>query len=115
MKKMGSKDYLEEYINPPDFMEFQQRKIEEDRLKKRAFPEEPDKDILLFLIENAPLENWQREILALIREENYYFAPPRANEDHDGAGAARFRVDRLCRSSFRYGCYPVFSRHSLTS
>jgi stage V sporulation protein R len=75
VKKIRSKDYMEEYINPPDFMELQQRKIEEDRLKKRAFPEEPDKDILLFLIENAPLENWQREILALIREESYYFAP----------------------------------------
>jgi stage V sporulation protein R len=75
VKKIRSKDYMEEYINPPDFMELQQRKIEEDRLKKRAFPEEPDRDILLFLIENAPLENWQREILALIREESYYFAP----------------------------------------
>jgi stage V sporulation protein R len=75
VKKIRSKDYMEEYINPPDFLELQQRKIEEDRLKKRASPEELDKDILLFLIENAPVENWQREILALIREESYYFSP----------------------------------------
>ena len=75
VRKIKSKDYMEEFVNPPDFMELQQRKIEEDKLKKRGFPEEPDKDILLFLIENAPLENWQREILTLIREESYYFAP----------------------------------------
>jgi len=75
VKKIRSKDYMEEYINPPDFMELQQRWIEENRLKKRAVPEEPDKDILLFLMENAPLESWQHEILALIREESYYFAP----------------------------------------
>jgi stage V sporulation protein R len=75
VKKIRSKDYMEEYINPPDFLELQHRKIEDDKLKRRADPEEPERDILLFLIENAPLENWQREILALIREESYYFAP----------------------------------------
>ncbi len=30
---------------------------------------------MLFLIENAPLEDWQRDILSMIREEAYYFAP----------------------------------------
>jgi len=75
VKKIKSKDYMEEFINPPDFMELQQRKIEEDKLKKRGYPEAPEKDVVLFLIENAPLENWQREILELIREESYYFAP----------------------------------------
>jgi stage V sporulation protein R len=75
VKKIRSKDYMEEYINPPDFMELQQRRIEDDKLKKRSYPQEPDKDVLLFLIENAPLDNWKREILELIREESYYFAP----------------------------------------
>lgn len=28
-----------------------------------------------FLIEYAPLENWQREVLSIVREEAYYFAP----------------------------------------
>jgi stage V sporulation protein R len=32
-------------------------------------------DILLFLLENAPLERWQQEILAMVRAEAYYFAP----------------------------------------
>ena len=43
--------------------------------KRRRFPEDPQKDVLLFLLENAPLENWQRDVLWMIREEAYYFAP----------------------------------------
>jgi stage V sporulation protein R len=31
--------------------------------------------VLHFLIENAPLERWQRDILSMVREEAYYFAP----------------------------------------
>jgi stage V sporulation protein R len=75
IKKIRSKDYMEEYINPQEFIEMQQRRIDEEKVKKRTYPENPEQDVLLFLIENAPLENWQREILALIREESYYFAP----------------------------------------
>ena len=29
----------------------------------------------MFLLEHAPLENWQHDILSIIREEAYYFAP----------------------------------------
>jgi stage V sporulation protein R len=31
--------------------------------------------VLLFLIQNAPLENWQQDVLSIIRDEAYYFAP----------------------------------------
>ncbi len=53
---------------------------EEERKKKqqaieRSFPERPEKDVLLFLIEHAPLKPWQRDILSIIRDEAYYFAP----------------------------------------
>ena len=30
---------------------------------------------MLFLREHAPLERWQRDVLGMIREEAYYFAP----------------------------------------
>jgi stage V sporulation protein R len=75
VRKMKSKDYMDEYINPEEFLQDQQRRLDEERLKKRSFPEDPEKDILLFLVENAPLENWQRDVLELVREESYYFAP----------------------------------------
>ncbi len=75
VKKIKSKDYMDEYINPEQFLQDQKRRLDEERVQRRSFPEKPEKDILLSLIETAPLENWQRDILELIREESYYFAP----------------------------------------
>jgi stage V sporulation protein R len=75
VRKMKSKYYMDGYINPRDFIEAEQKKIEEEKAKAKQFPEEPERDVMLFLIENAPLENWQRDILSLVREEAYYFAP----------------------------------------
>lgn len=44
--------------------------------KPRRFPPEPVKDILLFLAEHAPdLEDWQRDIVLIVREEMLYFLP----------------------------------------
>ena len=75
VRKIPSKDYMDRYINPPEFLEAQQRKIEEEAARKKKVPERPEKDVLYFLMEYAPLENWQRDILAIIRDEAYYFAP----------------------------------------
>ena len=128
VKKIKSKDYMDEYINPEGFLQDQQRKLDEDRLKKRGFPESPEKDVLLFLIENAPLENWQREICELIREESYYFAPQGQTKIMNEGwasywhstimtqqGAAGFRADRLCGSSFRNCGHSADTRQSRTS
>jgi stage V sporulation protein R len=74
-KRLRSKDYMTDYINPPEFLEAQKQKIEEERTRARRFPEDPVRDVVKFLVENAPLEPWQREVLSIIREEAYYFAP----------------------------------------
>ena len=39
--------------------------------------------MLLFLLEHAPLEHWQQDVLAIIREEAYYFAPQGHDQDHE--------------------------------
>lgn len=42
----------------------------------RKFPPEPEKDILWFIQEYAPfLEDWQRDILSMLRDEMLYFWP----------------------------------------
>ncbi len=69
------RDYMRPYINPPEFLEQQRQKIEEERSKARHFPENPQKDVLLFLLNYAPLERWQHTILEIIRDEAYYYAP----------------------------------------
>ncbi|HEY3174605.1 MAG TPA: SpoVR family protein [Candidatus Polarisedimenticolia bacterium] len=73
--RLRSKDYMMNFINPPQFLEAQRQRLEDDRLKARRIPEEPVRDVMKFLIDHAPIENWQREVLAIIRDEAYYFAP----------------------------------------
>lgn len=67
--------YMQSYINPPQFMEEQRKRLEEERNRSRKFPESPQQDVLLFLLLNAPLEHWQHTVLEIIRDEAYYFAP----------------------------------------
>src|SRR5256886_12544793 len=58
---------------------------EEERAQKKKFPEKPERDVLAFLIEHAPLERWEADVLAVIREEAYYFAPQgqtKRSEEH---------------------------------
>jgi len=66
---------MSDYINPPDYIARQEKRLEEEAERKKSFPEEPTRDVLKFLIEYSPLENWQRDVLSIIREEAYYFAP----------------------------------------
>jgi stage V sporulation protein R len=74
--RFKSKEYMDDYINPRDRLkaeEEERRKAKEQA--SRSFPEHPEKDVLLFLVEHAPLKPWQRDILEIIRDEAYYFAP----------------------------------------
>lgn len=48
--------------------------VEQDPPKK--FPAKPEKDLLLFIMNNArDLEDWQRDIISVLREEMLYFWP----------------------------------------
>ncbi len=69
------RDYMRHYINPPEYLEKQRQKLAEEQQKARHFPESPQKDMLLFLLNYAPLERWQHTILEIIRDEAYYYAP----------------------------------------
>ena len=44
---------------------------------KEQFPKEPQRDVLKFLLENAPLDDWQADVLSIVRDEAYYFVPQR--------------------------------------
>jgi stage V sporulation protein R len=74
--RFKSKAYMDDYINPRDALkaEEEERKKQRDAAAK-SFPEQPFKDVLLFLIECAPLKPWQRDVLSIVRDEAYYFAP----------------------------------------
>jgi stage V sporulation protein R len=73
--RFKAKPYMDDYINPPPAP-----RPEEDEAQKAAarvphFPDRPEKDVLLFLIEHAPMKNWQRDVLSIVRDEAYYFYP----------------------------------------
>ncbi len=74
--KLQSKPYMDSFINPPEVLE-EQARINEEKYRKEQerFPRFEERDVLRFLINHAPLEKWQAEILSIIRDEAYYFAP----------------------------------------
>jgi stage V sporulation protein R len=75
-QRMKSKSYMADYINPPHLIAAEQKRLEtEAAARRRKFPVQDVRDVLRFLIEHAPLENWQRDVLAIVRDEAYYFAP----------------------------------------
>ncbi len=69
------KDYMRPYVNPADFLAEQRKKLETEKHAQKKFPERPQRDVLAFLLEHAPLEDWEHDILNVVREEAYYFAP----------------------------------------
>ena len=67
--------YLESFVNPEEFLEEQRRRQKEEVKGERRLPEHPEKDVMLFLMEHSPLKPWERDVLSIMREEAYYFAP----------------------------------------
>src|SRR4051812_5030824 len=74
--RFKSKEYMDQFMNPPAKL---REEAEEHRKKaeqaEHRYPDQPEKDVLLFLIEHAPLKPWQRDVLSIIRDEAYYFMP----------------------------------------
>ncbi|HEY4495513.1 MAG TPA: SpoVR family protein [Candidatus Paceibacterota bacterium] len=73
--------YMDEFLNPPEWIDEERARLSEE-LQEEAdiergaiIPPEPTKDILGFFMRYAPLESWQKELIAMIRRHSYYFAP----------------------------------------
>lgn len=75
-KRLRAKPYMDAYINPGGALDAERRRLAEARqAREERFPSHPQRDVLLFLLEHAPLKNWERDLLGIVREEAYYFAP----------------------------------------
>lgn len=68
--------YMDPYINPPEYLE-----REKDRIRKEEereidiergviIPVKPVRDILGFILKYASLEEWQQEVVRIVREES---------------------------------------------
>ncbi len=73
-QRLPSKSYMDRFVNPPDALRADAQRRRK-KAEERRFPRSPERDVLLFLLEHAPLERWQADLLAIVREEACYFAP----------------------------------------
>jgi stage V sporulation protein R len=73
--RLKSKTYMDSFINPTEFLDAQRKKQDDERQKIKGFPERPQRDVLQFLLEHAPMTTWEKRILKMVRDEAYYFAP----------------------------------------
>jgi stage V sporulation protein R len=75
VQKIAAKSYMDKYVNTPEYLESQKQRIQAEAESQKRFPESPERDVLAFLLEHAPLTPWQQECLSIVRDEAYYFAP----------------------------------------
>ena len=75
-ERLPSKDYMDPFINPQRVLDAQRKDFEERKRESRGkFPRHPTRDVLQFLLHHAPLQEWQQDILGIVRDEAYYYAP----------------------------------------
>jgi stage V sporulation protein R len=73
--KFHTKEYLDSFVNPKERLEQELARIQKELDRHRDLPRKPERDVLHFLIQQAPLKPWQRRLLGILREEAYYFVP----------------------------------------
>jgi len=72
--KLPAKDYMDRFVNPPAATGNATDSTQQEPAQ-RKLPASPERDVMLFLLEHAPLSAWQADVLSIIRDEAYYFAP----------------------------------------
>ena len=103
-KLKSTSSYMDRYINDANFIAAQKRRQHEEREKNRKLPVQPERDVLGFVLEHAPkLDRWQKALLAMTREEAYYFAPQRMTKIMNEGWAtyihSKFMTTMLCDDS----------------
>ncbi|MBA4019217.1 MAG: SpoVR family protein [Pirellula sp.] len=74
--RLKSKDYMDSYVNPRHVLAAAaEAQAAKNAYVERRFPAEPMRDVMLFILQHAPLKSWQADVLSIIRDEAYYFAP----------------------------------------
>ena len=73
--KFKAKGYMDQFINPPDVLAAEAARQRAEHECEQEFPAEPMRDVMLFLLQHANLKPWQVDVLSIIRDESYYFAP----------------------------------------
>lgn len=69
-------DYMDSWINNEEWKKHEHDRIREQEVRDQlALFGGKERDVLKYLVENAPLSNWKRDVIAMLYEESQYFAP----------------------------------------
>lgn len=91
-------NYMDEWVNPKEWLDKQNRDIQKDDAKEFLdIFEKPEKDIMGFLKNRAPLKPWQQDIISMLYEESMYFAPQRLTKMLNEGWASFVDYHLLCR------------------
>jgi len=73
---------------PNEFDDLLIKKKPKPNVSCNKIPPHPEKDLLWFFINYAPLEEWEKDVLDIIREEQFYFYPQMQTKIvHEGAAS----------------------------
>ncbi|MEE2757254.1 MAG: SpoVR family protein [Myxococcota bacterium] len=114
LPRLQAKEYMDEYVNPENFMEQQRKKQKDETDKKTKFPVSAQRDVMLFLMQEAPLTRWQRNVLGIVRDEAYYFAPQGMTKILNEGWASYWHTHMMTRSGIMEGSEVIdyADRHS---
>jgi stage V sporulation protein R len=91
-------DYMERYINTPEWNQKQRDKIEKSEIAQElGIFKNPSRDIMGFIRDNAPLKPWQSDIIAMLYQESIYFAPQRLTKMLNEGWASFVDYSIMCR------------------
>lgn len=74
-REQQEKRLLENLVRPPTDHPLLEKPSDIQPPDLTKVPLQPQEDILLFLLEHAPLNDWEKDLLAMVREESLYFLP----------------------------------------
>lgn len=96
-------DYMEDWINTPEFKIEERERIRLEELKKSiGIFENPDKNIMGFIKEHAPFNSWQQAVFDMLYEEAMYFAPQRQTKCLNEGWASFTDSQIMARYGFAY-------------
>jgi stage V sporulation protein R len=87
-----------------DLITRKQQERSTEKEYRRKTPPEPDRDVLLYLINHSPrpLREWEKDILSVIRDQSRYFMPQRRTKIMNEGWAAYWHI-RIMERLFREG------------
>ncbi len=76
LKVDQTRRHMEDWINPREWKDREKRRIgREEASEDMGLCENPLKDIMGFMRDNAPFKPWQADIFSMLYEESLYFSP----------------------------------------